>query len=143
MLNPVTSPEYFKVNPKDENEVVKALFLSWESEKTPQIVTDAPDKIIATVFKEEKPLTLFFRNAYHIYCSPYEQYYQHRVNRVATGFVRHQFMITYGSLPPDTVYGNVLIFGTMNLRTRTVDNKDHSVPYYLVEEILRTYDIYR
>ena len=143
MFNPVTSPEYYKINPLDDNLIIKGLFLSWDIDKSPQIVTDTAANILQTVFKDEKPSCIFFRHHIHMYVSPTEQYLGKYVNQVATAFTRHWFLSHYGMLPPDTVCGNILIFGTLNLATQKVDNKDHSIPYETVEEVLRIYDIYQ
>lgn len=141
-LNPSITPEYFQLlKTKPKSNVIKALFISYDKTVQPQIVTDTSDKILNVVFKEEKPYPLFFKDEFHVYVSPSEQLVGMNINSVATFFLRQKNMTIYGCDHPDVVCGHVLIFGTKNLVTQMLDNKNYSVPYHIVEEVVKIYDI--
>lgn len=71
-----------------------------------------------------------------MYVSPLETYVSKYPNHIATTMVRQ-----YGlHSEKEIVYGNVVLFGSFNLMTMEMDNKDHSVPYDIIEESWRIYD---
>lgn len=140
---PNTTPEYFKLLPDSNQSMVKGLFISSDSNFEPHLITDYSYRTIETVFKKEKPEVLFFNNLFHMYISPLEQFIGKYPNYVATFLVRQSYLKTYGDIPYDVVCGNVLIFGTINLQTKNVDGKDYSVPYSVIEECVKIYDIQR
>lgn len=140
-LNPSITPEHYHVGRQRNNPVIKGLFISFDINVQPQIVTDTSTKILTTIFKEEKPYPIFFKDEFHMYVSPMEQLLGKYINSVATFLVRQKNITYYGSTHPDVVCGSVLILGTKNIITQLVDNKDYSVPYPIVEEVVRIYDI--
>jgi hypothetical protein len=137
-LNPSITPEHYSTA---KTPAVKALFISFNKYIQPQIVTDIDDKILSAVFKDEKPYPIFYDDEFHMYVSPSEQLIGMNVNSVATFFIRQKNIQLYGSLQQDVVCGNILIFGTKNLKKQIIDNKNYSVPYHIVEEVVRIYDI--
>lgn len=138
---PIISPEYFQLTPQQTNKKVKSLFISYDKKYEPQILFEDPEKILSIIFPQIKTNTIFFSNNIHMYVSSVEHYICSRPNQTATTYVRRICMEKYGSVLPEMVFGNVVFFGTMNLSTNIVDNKNHSIPYQLIEEVLRTYDI--
>lgn len=138
---PIISPEYFQLTPQETNKKVKALFVSYDKKYEPQIIYEDPDKILSIVFPEIKTHTIFFANNIHMYVSSTENYICSRPNQTATMLVREICMKKYGTVLPEIVFGNIVIFGTMNLSTNIVDNKNHSIPYHIIEEVIRIYDI--
>lgn len=141
MIHPVLTPEYYKKYPLQPNNVVKGLYLSSQKGTSPQIITDTPANIISLFFPDLKPKCLFFKDMFHIYVDPYMQWSKHHVNYPITFFLRNCYRSNYGKESFDSISGDVLIFGSLNLVTNKIDAKDHSVPYNIVEEIIKIYDI--
>lgn len=141
IMHPVITPEYYKQYPLQKNDIVKCLHLSCDKDISPQIVTDTAENAINLFFPHYKPKCLFFEDMYHIYMDPYIQVSNKHINYVATFYLRNSYRNKYGKNSFDSISGDILIFGTLNVQTNSIDGKDHSVPYYLVEEILKIYDI--
>lgn len=140
----IITPEYYPIMPPKSNpniNHVKALFLSHYSYVPPQIITDDPQTILSVIFKDIKPIPIFFKKDYHIYLNPIDQVIGDKVNFVATFLARINSLHSFNQASGEQVCGNVIIFGSRNLKTKNLDNKNHSVPYDLVEECLRIYDI--
>lgn len=143
VIHHTVNPEYFEIHKGIKPGKVKSMYLSCDASIVPQIITETPSKILSSVFKEEKPICLFFKDGYHMYASPLEQYLGMYPNPIATFILRKSNMVSFKQLSTDVICGNVVFFGTVNLKTQQLDNKDYSVPYQLVEESLRIYNIER
>jgi hypothetical protein len=141
MIHPVITPEYYKKYPLQPNEVVKALYLPCGKDAHPQIVTDTPTNAISLFFPDLKPKCLFFKDMFHIYVDPYMQLSKRHINYHITVFLRNCYRNNYGKESLDSITGDVLLFGTLNLLTNKIDGKDYSAPYHIIEEILRIHDI--
>jgi hypothetical protein len=140
-MHPVITPEYYKQYPLQSNNIVKSLYLSSDKLISPQIVTDTAENAISLFFPDYKPKCLFFEDMFHIYMDPFIQLSKKHVNFVTTFYLRNSYRNKYGKSSFDSISGDVLIFGTLNISTNTIDGKDHSVPYNIVEEMLEIYDI--
>jgi len=138
---PTSSLEYQSLTPVSPVHKTKAILIPSSMDFEPQIVFENPDKIFSSVFKKEKCFTIFFKEDFHMYFPSMEQYIGADVNRVATFLVRQKHLQMYGNVPPEIVCGNVVLFGTRNLLTNSIDNKDHSCSYRLITEVVKTYDI--
>jgi hypothetical protein len=140
----IITPEYYPRLPatktKDIN-TVKALFISERIDVMPQIISDTSNNIIDKLFKNVNPYCLFFNRDYHMYIDTYEQIIGTKINFIATYFARMQSYHHTFRGAGEQICGNVIIFGSKNIDLNLFDNKDHSVPYSLVEESLRIYDI--
>jgi hypothetical protein len=143
VIHQTVNPEYFKIHPHDTSQIVKALYLSSNPAIVPQIITDKPNAIHTSVFKNENTICVFFKEGYHMYVSKFEQFLGMYPNPVATFMLRKSNLINYGDMATDVVCGNAIFFGTQNLKTGQIDNKDHSIPYQIVEESLRIHAIER
>lgn len=138
---PMLHPEYFPIVPNVKTQQkVKALLISNNQNIEPQIVFDTSENIINKTFPKEHVKKILFPQNYHIYFSYIEQMHC-KANVIATMFLRQKYMQTYGTIHQEVLCGNILIFGTINSSKNILDNKDHSVPYYLIEEVLRINDI--
>lgn len=147
----IVTPEYYPVTPeyypflptskRKDTSIVKALFISERLDVAPQIITDSSERIISKLFPNTKPICIFSDRDYHIYLDPTDQIIGVRINFIATSFARMESYRHIYRGAGEQVCGNVLMFGSKNLETNTYDNKDHSVPFHIVEESLRLFDI--
>lgn len=138
-----TSPEYYSFLPsfsKKYNPIVKSLFIPADPNLTPKVVTDTASKTLSSIFEEEKPYCLFFKDNFHMYISTIDQLLGKNTNYVATFIARQKYMQSTGYVGSDIICGNVILFGTLNLKTNKIDNKDYSVPYQIIEEIVKIYE---
>lgn len=140
---PTSSIEYHSLTPNYSTPKVKSILIPASIHIEPQIVLEKSDKILSSVFKQEKYYAIFFKEDFHMYFSSVEQYIGTPINQVATFLVRQKHMQMYGSVQPEIVCGNVVLFGTRNLLTNSIDNKDHSCSYRLITEVVNTYDIFK
>jgi len=131
--------EYSKITPQENNDKVKALFISFDFKYEPQVVLQTPQKILETIFKDSKIQPIFFTQGFHMYVSPFEQFLGSNTNVLASFIVRQKHMQSHGMTIPEVVCGNAVIFGTINPLSKKLDNKDHSVSYHLIEEVTHTY----
>lgn len=138
--SPYIPIEYSQVTPHGTNDKVKALFISFNFKHEPQLVFQTSSKILETVFKESKLEPIFFTQGFHMYVSSFEQFIGSNTNILASFLIRQKHMQSYGITIPEIVCGNVVMFGTINPLSEKLDNKDHSVPYHLIEEVTHTYD---
>ena len=141
MIHPVITPEYYKTYPLQSTDVVKGLYLSSDKDVHPQIVTDTSSNAISLFFPDFKPKCLFFKDMFHIYIDPYMQLSKKHINYHITVFLRNCYRSNYGKESFDSITGDVLVYGTLNLVTNKIDGKDHSVPYHIIEEMLKINDI--
>lgn len=138
-----TAPEHYAFLPStsfENKSIVKSLFIPFDDKLVPKVVTDTPSKTIYSLFQEEKPYCLFFKDNFHMYISPVDQLLGKHINYIATFLARQKYMQSNGYVGSDIICGNVILFGTLNLKTNKIDNKDYSVPYSTVEEVVKIYD---
>lgn len=137
--HPIISPEYFSITPQLLNNNLKALYVSYLKETSPQVLTDTFENILQIVFPN-KYIPIYFDPYVIMYIDPYIQFSLTEDNFVATTYYRNYFATKVGTYPMDTIKGNALFFGSFNLFTQKQDDNIYSVPYSLVEEILNIYE---
>lgn len=140
----IITPEYYPFMPaskKRDTSIVKALFLSERVDVAPQIITDTAERILSKIFPNIKPYCIVSNRNYHIYIEPTEQVIGTRINFVATSIVRMESYRHIRQGAGEQICGNVVMFGSKNLEKNIIDNKDYSVPFHMVEESLRLFDI--
>lgn len=133
--------EYCNLVPHQKSTKVKSLFISHDKSFEPQIVFEQSEKILSTIFPRKEMSTILFPNNIHMYVDSFENYICNKPNQVATMLVRLLCIKNYGTIEPELVFGNVLLFSTINPLTKKIDNNNYSIPYYLTEEVTRIYDI--
>lgn len=140
----IVTPEYYPFLPtskRKDTSTVKALFISERIDISPQIITDTADKILSKVFPSTKPYCIISNKNYHMYINTTEQLIGTRINFIATSIVRMESYHHFNKGAGEQICGNVVIFGSKNLEKNIVDNKNYSVPFHIVEESLRIFDI--
>lgn len=137
--HPIISPEYFSITPQLINNSLKALYVSYLKQSSPQILTDTSENLLQLAFPN-KYIPIYFDPYIIMYIDPYIQFSLTEDNFVATYYYRNFFATKIGKYPMDTIKGNALFFGSYNLLTKKQDNNLYSVPYFFVEEILNIYE---
>jgi hypothetical protein len=135
-VHPKITPEYYKALPT-HNPLVKALYISCDNSYEPYAITDTPDNIIQLVFQDKQVRILNPNPYYHIYFSSLQQTKIKKFNYTASTLLRASYLTSLGIVTTDAIYGDVLIFGSYNYKLHLIDEEDHSVPYEIVEQVLR------
>lgn len=140
LLHPTITPEYF--NPTRSSEPsVKSLYISPDDNHYPYVVNEVPDTILQLVFQGQEVKYLNPNPYYHVCFASHQQEKIHQPNFIATHLVRLAYLTNYGIAATDAIYGDVLIFGSYNFSKKIIDNQSHSVPYEIVEQVLRINEI--
>ena len=130
------TPEYYKVLPT-HGPLVRALYVSCDNEYEPYAITDTPSNIIHLVFQDKQVRVLNPNPYYHIYYSSSQQSQIKKFNFTVSTLLRSSYLTSLGIVTTDAIYGDVLIFGSYDYNLHTIDDEDHSVPYEIVEQVLR------
>jgi hypothetical protein len=138
-IHPLITPEYYKLYPHHNNNVIKAFYVPADSTIPPTILTNTATKILSYTFPSDHYELLHINDKFHIYHDPFFQINFKSTNLIITSYLRNIHLTTYGEKMTTSIYGNVVIFGSTNLFTNTLENKNHSVPYYVVEELIALY----
>ena len=140
LLHPTITPEYF--NPTRLSEpTVKSLYISHDDTHDPYVVSETPDNILQLVFQGAEVKYLNPNPHYHVCFASDQQPLIQRPNYIATHLVRLAYLTNHGFTATDAMYGDVLIFGSYNFSKKIIDNQSHSVPYEVVEQVLRINEI--
>jgi hypothetical protein len=135
ITHPALTPEYFFRHRSPSSSHVKALAVAVDSD--PTVLTGDPQQLIADMFHGITPRCIVFRHGFHMYLSPLQgTMILSRENVLATMLLRHHTLCDSGEHIYNSVYGDVILFGSYNIGTRVFDNRDHSVPYELIEQII-------
>lgn len=140
LLHPSITPEYFNVTRSSEPNV-KSLYISHDDNHDPYVVSETPDNILQLVFQGKEVKYLNPNPYYHVCFAVNQQPNVTHPNFIATHLVRLAYLTNYGIVATDAMYGDVLIFGSYNFTKKIIDNKSHSVPYEIVEQVLRINEI--
>jgi len=139
IIHPLISPEYYKLYSHKQPYVVKSLHVPSDSSIHSTIITDTPTNIIDSIFVYKNYQLLSFNDFFHLYYDPFSQINYKDTNVIITSFLRNYYLSNYAEKLSTPIYGDVLLFGSKDLQTNTIDGKDHSVPYIIVEEIIALY----
>lgn len=135
-LHPLTNPEVYS-----KSSVVRSLYIPHSLDYSPYIITDPPSEIINLVFPDS--YDIFHPHiSFHVIYSSLDTIQAKKHNYVATQLVRYHFLTTLGKHTLDSIYGDVLLFGSFNFSKLTFDNQHYSVPYEVIEQVERIYSSY-
>ena len=140
LLHPTITPEYFNVT-RSSDPTVKSLYISSDDKHDPYVVNETSDNILQLVFQGREVKYLNPNPYYHVCFATDQQEKLNQPNFIATHLVRLAYLSSYGMLATDAMYGDVIIFGSYNFSKKIIDNKSHSVPYEVVEQVLRINEI--
>jgi hypothetical protein len=135
-VHPKITPEYYRALPTHKP-FVKALYISCSDGYVPYAITDSPNNIIQLIFQDKQVRVLNPNPYYHVYFDYLEQSQISRFNFTASTLLRSSYLTSLGIVTTDAIYGDVLIFGSYDYNLHTIDEEDHSVPYEVVEQVLR------
>lgn len=139
--HPTIQPENYQKSKNSIDLRVKSLFLPHSDLMYPELIFDTSSNIKRKVFYNIEDVYLLpLHPYYHIYIDRSLQYDLKNVNPVATYIYRQSIRSFVGKNSTDTIHGDVLFFGSVDVETKENDNIDYSVPYEIVEQIARYYD---
>jgi len=139
--HPTIQPENYQKTKDSKDLRVKSLFLPCSDLMYPELIFDLSFDIKQKVFRNLEHIFLLpLHPYYHIYIDRSIQYDLKNVNPVATFVYRQSILSFMGKNSTDTIHGDVLFFGSVDIDTKENDNIDYSVPYEIVEQISRYYD---
>ena len=133
--NPVICPEVY-YDPR----LVRSLHISFSISQRPTLITDTYQNALSCVFSSRDTRILHPHPDFFICFEPLLQHSIYFPNYVATQLLRNCFSTYFGSQVSDSVYGDVLIFGSYNYKEKCHDEEHHSVPYQIVEEVTKLYE---
>jgi hypothetical protein len=136
LVHPKITPEYYKALPSHKP-FVKSLYIPCSNDYVPYAITDSPDNIIELIFQDKQLRVLNPNPYYHVYFSSFEQSKTNKYNFIASHLLRNSYLTSLGIVTTDAIYGDVLIFGSYHYKLNKIDEEDHSVPYEIVEQVLR------
>ena len=139
--HPTIQPENYQSSKDSKDLRVTSLFLPSSDLMYPELIFDFSLNIKQKVFYNLEDIFLLpLHPYYHIYIDRSLQYDLKNVNPVATYIYRQSIRSFIGKNSIDTIHGDVLFFGSVDIETKENDNIDYSVPYEIVEQIARYYD---
>lgn len=135
ITHPLVTPELY-YNPS----LVKSLHISFSIDHSPVVITDTYENSLNTVFSSRKTQIIHPHPDIFICFEPLLQHSIYFPNYVATQFIRNCFATYFGVQVSDSIYGDVLIFGSYNHKEKYHDELYHSVPYSVVEQVTKLYE---
>ena len=139
--HPTIQPENYQRSKDSKDLRVKSLFLPSSDLMYPELIFDFSLNIKQKVFYNLEDIFLLpLHPYYHIYIYRSLQYDLKNVNPVATYIYRQSIRSFIGKNSIETIHGDVLFFGSVDVETKENDDIDYSVPYEIVEQIARYYD---
>lgn len=134
-VHPLVTPELYT-----STSVVRSLYVSHSLQYEPYIIADTFQNATSVIFND--PYEVFHPHiSFHILYSPLENLKYRNHNYVATQFVRQHFMTSVGKHTMDSIYGDILIFGSFNFSKLSFDDTHSSVPYEVIEQVERIYSV--
>lgn len=119
-----------------------SLYISSNTELFPQILTDPPQQLLSNVFNNSTYDSIKSVNGYHVYYDKNLQWTIQHPNLIATALLRNDILTTTGLIPTDSIYGDVVVFGSYDYSNYGLEFGDYSVPYEILEQVQRLYEIY-
>jgi hypothetical protein len=133
LQHPLLTPERYPASPHTHPSHVRALHIHQHRSTSPDVIYDTPETIKKNIFGGLTTRCLHFSAGFHMYILNAQGVLLLGENVLATHLMRHHYLLDFGFYFPDTIYGDVLIFGTSTV------NRDFSVPYPVVEQLIHLY----
>jgi hypothetical protein len=148
LCHPLITPEFFGAlyDPMDLNSQVKvkSLAVYEDLNKPPDLIYDSPDQALMHVFGNMPDTIDIIRihPNFHMYISILDLLNQKSENVIATYLYRLCGSSLFGRLIRKSIRGPVLLFSSVSASTGQSDGKDYSVPYELLEQVIRISNLY-
>lgn len=139
-VHPLLTPEFYPTFPLDSCEQVRGLHIPQQRSTSPEVYLDTPKNIKDKIFSQSKTRCLHFKHGFHMYISTMQGVLPLGENIIATHLMRIHYTNDTGYIFPDTIYGDVCIFGSSSAYHLSNINRDYSVPYQVVEQIIYLYE---
>lgn len=140
--HPLITPEFFLPS-HTSNIKLKSLLIYDDLSIPPDLVYDEYKFIIDYTFsKASLPQPILIHPNYHMYVDDLGKIISYPVNPVATQLYRLALLNTYGIVSNQTIHGNVALFGSVPAAKGYPRLNYYSVPYELVEQVIRMYQNY-
>jgi hypothetical protein len=139
ITHPLLTPEHFRLTPFSNTSKVRALII-YQDNRSPDVVLETRDTILDDAFASIPYRCVHFESGFHFYISALQGYQIIGENLLATRLMRLHYLMDIGYPIPDTLYGDVCVFGSGMAYHGMYDNRDYSVPYEVVEQVIHLYD---
>lgn len=140
--HPLITPEVYTSESIDQA-LVRSLVVYSDIKKSPDLVYDTAEETLEFIYDSSVEYNIVpVHSCYHMYVDDFARLKNLPANVIATRLYRHSAMVTYGIIPKQSVYGDVVFFGSLSAHTKTIDGYDHSVPYELLEQAIRLHKQY-
>ncbi len=140
ITHPLLTPELFRATPAASTAKVRGLHIFQDRTISPEVILDTPLAIKDKIFPKLRTRCLHFPQGFHMYISAMQGFLVVGENILATYLMRLHYLNATGAYLPDTIYGDVAVFGSGTAYRPGYDNRDYSVPYEIVEEIVYLYE---
>lgn len=141
ICHPLTTPEFF-IPKLYSSSKLKSLAL-YSQFVSPDVIYETPYNAIDYIFGSKTTYSsVAIHPNYHMYVKDYPIASIDKCNVLATKLYRLSSLTTYGIKTHRSIYGDVLIFGSVSPVTKLNDGYDYSVPYELIEQLIRIYKSY-
>lgn len=142
ILHPLISPEYYDNLPINIA-VVRSLVVYSDPTHSPDLVYNTASEALRFVFDFQVEYNIVpVHTHYHMYLDDFARLKGLPENIIATRIYRHNVSTLYGIKSKQSVYGDVIFFGSLSYETKTKDGNDYSVPYELLEQSIRLHSYY-
>jgi hypothetical protein len=140
--HPLITPEFFLPS-TTANLKLKSLLIYDDISISPDLIYDEYKSIIDYTFSKAcLPQPILIHPNYHMYVDDLAKLIPYPVNPVATQLYRLSLLNTYGIVSNQTIHGNVALFGSIPTANGYPQLNNYSVPYELVEQVIRMYQNY-
>ena len=143
VCHPLIIPEFFNslYDPYQQNVIpkVKSLAVYPDKDKYPDLIFDSPFESLKHVFGSDALLAepIKIHSNFHMYINLTSLPFESNENVLATRFYRLCAASISGKLSSLVIKGPILIFSSVSSLTQKVDGNDYSVPYEVLEQIIR------
>jgi len=148
ICHPLITPEFFHslYDPyfQDTSLKVKSLAIYSETDKYPELIYDSPIEALKHTFQDKyhmcEPIRI--HPNFHMYIDLMSLPIDSNENIIATRFYRLCASSISGKLSSLVIRGPVLIFSSVSSSTNEIDGIDYSVPYEVLEQVIRLHNNY-
>lgn len=140
--HPLITPEFFLPS-SSPTPKVKALLLYDDISMSPDLIYDDYQSVLDYTFSRACiPQPVVVHPNYHMYVDELAKLTTSPTNVIATQLYRLSLLNTYGIVSNQTIHGPVALFGSLPAAQGYQQINDYSVPYELVEQVVRMYKNY-
>jgi len=139
----IVLPDRYKIPIPTKSNFSLGLIIPANHSIHPYVISDPPSEVLSELFSPGPHESMYTLSGYHIYFDRDLQWTFRTPNKIATALLRNDMSCSLGKKFTDVLYGDAVLYSSYDYSSKSISQGDHTVPYELLEQVAKLYEIYK